>query len=131
MSDQPSSNLDSRFEKPAIAFALLLLTIFATLFVRYFYQNYDVTSEASYASNLPVQGESCQIKTIDTYWKEDPITKQVFPYATIHLAPLRGKSVALRLVDGVCSAAGRGVRSDEFDRADNFRVPLYNLLTRR
>ena len=74
-------------EKAAISAAMLALVLLAIFFVRYFYGEYDVTSEASYADNLPVDGQHASILSINTHWQQDPETKKVYPYATIQISP--------------------------------------------
>ncbi|MGJ8672659.1 hypothetical protein [Rubritalea sp.] len=77
----------SLIEKISMAAAVLLLVAVASFFISYFYKSYEVTSEASYADNLPATGKFAGIESIVTHWQEDPITKKVFPYATIALEP--------------------------------------------
>lgn len=77
---------NSLLEKISIAVAVAILVALAAFFVSYFYGSYEVTREPSYADNLPAEGKFATIESIETHWKEDPVTKKVFPYATITLS---------------------------------------------
>ena len=83
------------------ALCVLFLIGFGIYFYSYFNDKFDVLTDDTWASNIPVEGEFAAIKSVETWWSE-PVTQaklgiKLVPCLTITLDD-KTKSGALRVI---------------------------------